>query len=143
MGGTRLWPRSTVPRMARYSPEVRSQAVHMVLDDERAVKDVAGELGIGKSTLRTWVKEERDRRRGEWWAAQVVPVFGFLGEYGFALSEVRAGDWWKISAVYRAERAAVEVVYSVEFRRVEVNLTRAALLDLPTLSNGDVFVIGV
>jgi hypothetical protein len=114
----------------------------MVLDDGLAVKAVARELGIGASMLSTWVRAARRRRREQWWADQVTPVFAFLNDYGFVLTEVRAGDWWETAAVYRAEQAALEVVHSVEFWRVELRLTRAVLLDLPDLSHGRAFVTG-
>jgi hypothetical protein len=128
--------------MRRFPPEVRSRAVGMVLDDHRGVGQVARELGIGASTLRTWVRTARQRRRADWWAEQVRPAFDFLTGYGFVLADVWAADWWEICAVFRAERSAVMVVYSVEFQRVEVRLIRAALLDLPGLSTDRVFLTG-
>jgi Transposase len=108
--------------VTRYSPEIRFRAVHMVLDDGLAVKAVASELGIGASTLSSWVRAVRRRRREQWWADQVTPVFAFLNDYGFVLTEVRAGDWWETAAVYRAEQAAVEEVHGVGFWRVELRL---------------------
>lgn len=129
--------------MVRYAAEVRSRAVEMVLDGGRDVKAVAAELGVPASTMHKWVRTGRCQRRGQWWAQQVAPVFDFLAGYGFALVDVQAGDWWEIRALYRAERAALIVVYSREFRRVEVRLIRSAPLDLPDLSNGRVFLFGV
>jgi len=116
----------------------------MVLDEQRSAAEVAEELGLSASTLRHWVAAERDRRRGQWWADQVTGVFEFLGDFGFTLVEVRASDWWEISAVYRAEHVALQVVFSVEYQRVEVRLMRAALLDLPGRGSRDrFFVTGV
>jgi hypothetical protein len=127
----------------RYSAETRSRAVGMVIDDGRSVVTVADALGISASTLRKWVADVRRERRGRWWVEQVEPVFEFLTGYGFTLVDVQAADWWEIRAIYRAKQAALIVVYSIEYFRVEVLLIRATLLDLPSLSNGRVFLAGV
>ena len=127
----------------RHTAEMRSRAIGMVVDDGRGVVTVAEALGISASTLRKWVAAVRRQRRGRWWVEQVEPVFEFLTGYGFALVDVQPADWWEIRAIYRAEQAALVVVYSIEYCRVEVRLIRAALLDLPDLSNGRVFLFGV
>jgi transposase len=47
-----------------YKPEFKQMAVEMVLDGDKSVAAVAGELGINEWTLRNWVKKARkDRRR--------------------------------------------------------------------------------
>ena len=52
-------------RVSKYPPEFRDQAVALVLDDNRGVRDVARELGINHETLRNWVtKARRDRAAG-------------------------------------------------------------------------------
>jgi hypothetical protein len=129
--------------MMRHPPDLRTRAVGAVLDEGRSAVIVAGELGVSASTVRRWVARVRDERRGRWWSVQVEPVFDFLADLGFALVDVHASDWWEIRATYRAEQAALIVVYSLEFQRVEVRLIRAALLDLPSLSNGRAFLFGV
>ncbi len=52
-------------RVSKYPPEFRDQAVALVLDGNRGVRDVARELGINHETLRNWVtKARRDRTAG-------------------------------------------------------------------------------
>lgn len=51
-------------RMSKYPPELREQAMPLVLvlDGNRSARDVARELGINQETLRNWVtKAGRDR----------------------------------------------------------------------------------
>lgn len=47
----------------KYSPELRAEAVRVVLDSERTVASVAAEFGVGAESLRTWVNKERAARR--------------------------------------------------------------------------------
>lgn len=49
------------PRRARrsFTDEFKSDAVAMVLDDERTIVDVASSLGIGEGTLGNWVRQAR------------------------------------------------------------------------------------
>lgn len=52
-------------RVSKYPPEFRDQAVALVLDGNRGVRDVARELGVNHETLRNWVtKARRDRAAG-------------------------------------------------------------------------------
>ena len=52
-------------KVGRYSPEVREQAVRMVLEHERehssqwaAIVSIAGKIGCPPETLRKWVRRE-------------------------------------------------------------------------------------
>ena len=54
---------ATGPRKRRfYSPEFKAEATREVLDGPRAVRSVAGEIGVDEGTLRKWVHDERRRR---------------------------------------------------------------------------------
>ena len=46
-----------------YSPELKAQAVRVVLDSQRTISSVAAEFGVGPESLRTWVNKERAARR--------------------------------------------------------------------------------
>ena len=59
-----MWRVYTVRLVARYSPETKSRAVRMVLDNRLAVKAVASEQAIVASTLGKWVNAARQRQRG-------------------------------------------------------------------------------
>jgi Transposase. len=48
-----------------YDPEIRRAAVQLALTCERSRKDIAGEFGIGVSTLSRWVREDRDTLAAE------------------------------------------------------------------------------
>ncbi|MDA8290401.1 MAG: transposase, partial [Actinomycetota bacterium] len=54
----------TSPSQRRYPPELKDRALRMVLElreadpsDRGIISRVAGQLGIGKETLRIWVKQ--------------------------------------------------------------------------------------
>lgn len=49
------------PRRARrsFTDEFKSDAVALVLDEDRKIVDVAGSLGIGEGTLGNWVRQAR------------------------------------------------------------------------------------
>ena len=47
---------------SRYAPEFQRDAVTMVLDENRAIADVARSLGVNEGTLGNWVSKERDQR---------------------------------------------------------------------------------
>ncbi len=53
----------------KYSPELRAEAVQVVLGSDRTIASVAAEFGVGAESLRTWVKKERAARGG---AAEAV-----------------------------------------------------------------------
>ncbi|WP_292976658.1 transposase [Mycobacterium sp.] len=44
-----------------FTPEYRVNAAHLVIDEHRRVAEVAGELGLHKNLLYTWVRDERWR----------------------------------------------------------------------------------
>ena len=45
-----------------YPPEFRNDAVAMVLDEGRAIADVARAVGVNEGTLGNWVAKERVER---------------------------------------------------------------------------------
>lgn len=48
----------------KYSPELKAEAVRVVLGSDRTIASVAAEFGVGAESLRTWVKKERVARGG-------------------------------------------------------------------------------
>ncbi len=54
-------------RPAKYPPEFQRDAVAMVLDEGRAISDVARAIGVNEGTLGNWVNQARAARecRGE------------------------------------------------------------------------------
>ena len=113
--------------MARrvYSPAEKEAAVRAVLVDGGRSRDVAAALGMPVGTLRTWVRRADIQRRGQQWRELAGAHFDFLLEHGFAVTEVNAEDWWDIRVRYESSAAAVVVVLSFEFGRVEVFLAHA------------------
>ncbi len=51
-----------VGRPSKYPPEFRRDAVAMVLDEDRAIADVARATGVNSGTLGNWVGLERIER---------------------------------------------------------------------------------
>jgi transposase-like protein len=49
-------------RPSLYPPEFRKDAVAMVLDEDRAIADVARAVGVNEGTLGNWVSKERVER---------------------------------------------------------------------------------
>jgi transposase len=49
-------------RPSRYSPEFQRDAVAMVLDEGRAIADVARALGVNEGTLGNWASKQRAER---------------------------------------------------------------------------------
>lgn len=49
-------------RPSKYPPEFRRDAVAMVLDEDRAIADVARATGVNAGTLGNWVGQERIER---------------------------------------------------------------------------------
>ncbi|WP_380174408.1 transposase [Kineococcus sp. DHX-1] len=54
-----------------FTPEYKAQAVACVLDDHRAIGEVARNSGVHEMTLGKWVKKERESRNG---AQQSAPL---------------------------------------------------------------------
>lgn len=48
-------------KRARYTPEYRRQAAHLVIDTDRTIAAVAAEIHVGAQLLGRWVQLERDR----------------------------------------------------------------------------------
>ena len=46
----------------RFTPEVRAEAVRLAPTSERSRREMASDLGIGRSTLRNWIDRRRDRQ---------------------------------------------------------------------------------
>ena len=44
-----------------YTPEYRREAAHLVIDTDRTIATVAGEINVGAQLLGRWVQQERDR----------------------------------------------------------------------------------
>lgn len=44
----------------KYKPEFREQAARLVVDNARAIAEVARELGVNETTLGNWVKKYRE-----------------------------------------------------------------------------------
>lgn len=49
-------------RPSKYPIEFRQEAVHLVLDAGRTIRDVAESLELGTETLRKWVNKEKVER---------------------------------------------------------------------------------
>ena len=49
----------------KFSPEFRTDAIHLVIDGPRPVAQVARELGINEGTLGNWVNEHRKEHADE------------------------------------------------------------------------------
>ena len=54
----------TKPNRPNFSPEFRLEAAQLVLDQDYSVRDAAEAMGVGKSTLDTWVRQLRAERNG-------------------------------------------------------------------------------
>ena len=68
-------------RPSKYPPEFQRDAVAMVLDEHRAIVDVARSIGVNEGTLGNWVaKARRERSAGE----------GLSPDERFELAELRA-----------------------------------------------------
>ena len=46
----------------RFTPEFRAEAVRLAQTSGRSRREIASDLGMGRSTLRNWI----DRRDGRW-----------------------------------------------------------------------------
>jgi transposase len=46
---------------ARFTKEFRDEAVRLALTSGRSRREIAGDLGVGLSTLRNWIDRRRDR----------------------------------------------------------------------------------
>ena len=49
----------------KFSPEFRDEAVRMVIEDSRAIAQVARELGVNEGTLGNWVNQYRKDHAGD------------------------------------------------------------------------------
>ncbi len=46
-----------MPRRRKFNDELKQRAVRMVLESGRPIAHVAGDLGVGAESLRTWVRQ--------------------------------------------------------------------------------------
>jgi transposase len=49
----------------RFTPEFRAEAVRLAQTSGRSRREIASDLGIGRSTLRNWIDRRRDRQMDE------------------------------------------------------------------------------
>ena len=49
----------------RFTPEFRAEAVRLAQTSGRSRREIASDLGIGRSTLRNWIDRRRDREMDE------------------------------------------------------------------------------
>lgn len=49
----------------RFTPEFRAEAVRLARTSGRSRREIAADLGVGFSTLRTWIDGHRDREMDE------------------------------------------------------------------------------
>jgi len=54
-----------VRKYRKFSPEFRDEAVRMVIEDSRAIAQVARELGVNEGTLGNWVNQYRKDHAGD------------------------------------------------------------------------------
>ena len=48
-----------------FTPEFRAEAVRLVRTSGRSRREIAADLGVGLSTLRSWIDQQRDREMDE------------------------------------------------------------------------------
>lgn len=60
----------------KYTPEYRQEAARLVIDTDRAIVDIARELGVGAALLGRWVNQERQR------TGQLPTGKSFTGDLG-------------------------------------------------------------
>lgn len=63
-------------RRRAFSPEYRVEAAHLVIDGNRRVVDVAGELDLHENLLHKWVRDERRRMAAAGNGARSDPAGG-------------------------------------------------------------------
>ncbi len=49
----------------QFTPEFRAEAVRLARTSGRSRREIAGDLGVGLSTLRAWIDGQRDREMEE------------------------------------------------------------------------------
>ena len=63
-----------VRRRRSFSKEFKADAVALVLEEDRAIADVARSLGIGESNLGNWVRQAREEASGAPTAAERAEI---------------------------------------------------------------------
>ncbi|BCQ03078.1 transposase [Cutibacterium avidum] len=48
-----------------FTPGYRAEAARLVIESDRPIAHVAGELGVGEQLVGRWVRHERDQLAGE------------------------------------------------------------------------------
>jgi transposase len=66
-------------KTSKYSPELRTEVVKTVLETGRSYAQVARDFGLVPETVRTWVRGEQDKARGNTPEARESRVFEFSG----------------------------------------------------------------
>jgi len=54
-----------VAKYQKYSPEFREEAAKLVIENSRAIADVARELGVSETTMGNWVRTYREAHAGD------------------------------------------------------------------------------
>jgi transposase len=58
-------PRDLAGSRRKFSPEFKEEAVKLVVESSRSIKQVAGEIGVNETTLGNWVKKYRQEHPEE------------------------------------------------------------------------------
>ena len=79
-------------RQRRFTKEFEAEAVRLVQTSGRTQREIAGDLGIGLSTLVRWIGRSRDRRAADpATAAESDVTAGSSGCAGRTRSSARSG----------------------------------------------------
>src|ERR1700732_1134367 len=57
--------RNSMTQQRRFTKELEEEAVRLVSTSGRTQREIAGDLGIGLSTLVRWISRDRDRRAAD------------------------------------------------------------------------------
>src|ERR1700740_1703107 len=74
--------RNSMKQQRRFTKEFEEEAVRLVQTSGRTQREIAGDLGIGLSTLVRWLGRSRDRRAG-------APVMAVVNDVTAELKRLR------------------------------------------------------